>query len=130
MNSFVDDRGYSNFDIFPLEKGQINLGELHPNTIKAFHRHKYQTDYWFCIEGDILVNLVDETSQIKSTVLSSKIPRVLEIKPGIWHGYKTLGNKPAKLLYFVTNKYNSKEPDEERCDWDKFGKDIWNVENK
>jgi dTDP-4-dehydrorhamnose 3,5-epimerase len=135
MNNFVDDRGYSIFDLFPLEKGQINYSELHPGIIKAFHRHQNQTDYWMCIEGDIMVNLVEKRKtcsfdKVSKVILSSRKPQVLEIKPGIWHGYKTLGNKPAKLLYFVTKKYDSDKPDEARKNWDVFGKEIWDIENK
>ena len=131
MNNFVDDRGHSIFDIFPLDKGQINYSEIHPGAIKAFHRHKHQTDYWICIEGDILVNLVDkEKGEIKRRILSSKIPHLLEIAPGIYHGYKAIGDKPAKILYYVTNKYNPNEPDEERLGYDFFGELLWEIKNK
>lgn len=131
MDTFVDDRGYSNFDIFPLKEGQINLCEINDGAIKAFHRHKKQTDFWFCTDGEMLVILVDEErGKIERIVLSSRIPRVIEIKPGIWHGYRSLGGKKSSLLYFTTKRYDANNPDEERREWDFFGKDVWEVRNK
>jgi len=129
MNQFVDGRGYSLFDVFPLKKGQINLSEINPGIIKAFHRHQKQTDYWMCIEGTVMVNLVDSDGKGRHIFLDSRIPYVLEIPPMTWHGYKAINSK-AKMLYYVTEKYDSNKPDEQRIDWDKFGTDIWEVKNQ
>jgi len=39
--------------------------------------------------------------------------------PGVyWHGFKALGDEPSMLLYFTTNLYNAKDPDEQRRPWD------------
>ena len=38
----------------------------------------------------------------------------LEILPQNWHGYRNIGNEEAIILYYVTEKYNPKDPDEER----------------
>lgn len=129
MNNFVDDRGYSIFDVFPLKEGQVNYSELDSSVIKAFHRHKLQTDYWCCIKGKVLIVLVDDKGTITRKILSEKKPEVLEIKPNIWHGYRAL-NGNVSILYFCTKKYNKDIPDEERCEWTKFGLDLWNIENK
>jgi dTDP-4-dehydrorhamnose 3,5-epimerase len=53
---------------------------------------------------------------------------MLEIPPLIWHGFRVLGNESAILLYYVTNEYNPRKPDEERMAWDTFGP--WETEFK
>ena len=58
--------------------------------------------------------------------LSDKNPRVIEMKPGIYHGYKSL--EPGSILcYYLTEKYNPE--DEIRAKVGDFGED-WEVENK
>lgn len=129
MNNFVDDRGYSIFDVFPLNKGQINYSEIDQLELKAFHRHKHQTDYWVCVRGKILVNLVDDKGNITRGIMSGIKPELLKIPPKTWHGCKALSDDAA-LLYYVDKKYNPNKPDEERRDWDTYGEDIWEVEKK
>jgi dTDP-4-dehydrorhamnose 3,5-epimerase-like enzyme len=58
--------------------------------------------------------------------LSDKNPRVIEMKPGVYHGYKAL--EPGSiLLYYLTEKYNPK--DEFRVPVGHFGEE-WGTENK
>ena len=40
--------------------------------------------------------------------LSEKNPKVLEIKPGTYHGYKALESDTI-LMYYVTEKYNPQD---------------------
>ncbi len=118
MNIFKDDRGKSWFDIFPELNinGQVNFNISYPGTIKAFHRHKNQTDYFFCLEGEMRLVLVDSDTRI--IYLSQG--DLVQVDPGTWHGFQVLGNQPCKMLYYCTNKYNSEEPDEERAEWNEF----------
>lgn len=54
MRKFKDDRNRAYNDIFPeIGKGDVNISVLYPGTIKAFHRHQKQDDYWFVIKGNI-----------------------------------------------------------------------------
>ena len=98
---------------------QANFSYTYPAIIRAWHRHlKGQVDYFLVLNGAIRIGVYDEKSgeldAIVSTDLDLKIVRV----PGhYWHGFKALGNKPAMLLYFTTNLYDSSNPDEERRPW-------------
>ena len=131
MNSFLDDRGWAYYDIFnTLKEGQINYSVLYPGVIKAWHRHKLQTDYFCVISGNARVALHDsEKNKTETYFIGEKNPIVLKIVPGLWHGYTTLGLEPCGLLYFVDKRYDSSHPDEERASWDSFGYD-WMPENK
>jgi len=144
LNPYMDTRGYSFFNIYPdIKSGQINIGNLFDDAIKAFHYHKAQDDYWFCLKGNIHIicarpknlsdyetgNLSKENCIIKHFYIGENNPCVLKI-PIYWmHGYCNL-NKDSTLLYWVTEPYNPNCPDEYRIDWDIFGKDIWRRENK
>lgn len=68
MRAFKDDRGRAYNDIFPaLALGDVNASILYPGTIKAFHRHQLQDDYWFVIRGHIRAVLVEEV--VKKTII-------------------------------------------------------------
>jgi dTDP-4-dehydrorhamnose 3,5-epimerase-like enzyme len=58
--------------------------------------------------------------------LSDKNPRIIEMKPGVYHGYKSL-EPNSILLYYLTHKYNTE--DEIRVLPGYFGED-WDTPNK
>jgi dTDP-4-dehydrorhamnose 3,5-epimerase len=132
MNFFEDDRAQRLLDIFNLTKGQLNISFVNSTShIVAWHKHKIQTDFWICIKGSFKVGLVDEQKNLKWEelrweYLSDKNFRVLEIPPGVYHGYRAL-EPDSILMYYVTEKYN---PDDEyRLEVGAFGED-WNIQNK
>lgn len=134
MNSTHDDRGQSWWNVFPAgEHGarQINLSWMHPGAIKGLHAHKLQYDYWFCAAGALLVITAERDNvpieQVRRRVLYPGDPFIC-IEPGLWHGCRALGNQPALLVYGVTEKYDPKEPDEQRLPWDHFGREIWEMQ--
>ncbi len=135
MNYNEDDRAQRLCDIFETEtKGQVNISYINTTEhIVAWHRHFKQTDYWVCLKGSMKVGLgytVPEGNSnevnVKFEYLSDKNFRVLEIPPGVWHGYKAL--EPGTILmYYVTEKYDPE--DEVRVEVGNFG-EVWERENK
>ena len=122
-----DDRAQRLLDVFPSLDGQINISYVNSTShIVAWHKHEIQTDYWVCIKGSFKVGLADEAGLIRWEYLSDKNPRVLEIPPGIYHGYKAL-EPNSILMYYLTHKYNPS--DEFRAEVGQFGEN-WNTENK
>jgi dTDP-4-dehydrorhamnose 3,5-epimerase len=139
MQKIRDDRGWGLHNIFPLvadhwTAGQINLSETYPGVIRAYHRHHNQTDYWRVLKGSLEVRLYNPPDRglsdmpVHSSIYLSDPSEMLEIPPLIWHGFRVLGNESAILLYYVTNEYNPRKPDEERMAWDTFGP--WETEFK
>lgn len=110
MNHTKDFRGKSWWDIFPV-KGQVNFTHNHKGTIRAFHRHQKQTDYWFCCYGEARV-ILDGVSHYMSQ------GDYIEIPPNTWHGLEAITD--FGLLYYVTEKFDKDNPDEERAPFDKF----------
>ena len=131
IKPFLDDRGWSYHDIFgDVVGGQVNYSVQFPGVVKAWHRHKKQTDYFCVLMGNIRVATHDsETGETKTYFMGEQNPSILKVPPGLWHGFTCLGDKPCGLLYFMTERYDPDDPDEERAPWDSFGYN-WFPENR
>lgn len=142
LKIFTDDRGFlteilkEGEEVFKDIK-QATYTESYPGVIKAFHWHKKQWDIWFVAGGMAQVVLYDlrkDSPTYKKTdvfYLGDDNRQVLLIPPGVAHGYRVLGKKRVRLIYFVTEKYNLENPDEERIEFD--DKEInfdWATKNK
>lgn len=124
-----DDRGFfmeilRDDDELLKRFGQASLSKSYPGVIKAFHYHKRQDDIWFFPVGNAQVVLHDmrEDSPTKGETnvfyLGEDNPQVVVIPTGVAHGYRVLGNTPAVIVYFTTESYDPKNPDEYRLAWD------------
>ena len=142
LNINLDDRGFlaeiiKADDDFFKEIKQTNYTETHPGVIKAFHWHKKQWDFWFVVSGSAQVVLYDlrANSPTKGETnvfyLGNDNRSVLAIPPGVAHGYRVLGNKNLGLVYYTTEVYDAKNPDEERVDFNdqKINFD-WSTKNR
>ena len=128
---FADDRGWSIMNQMQGvmgPEGQINYSVMYPGVIKAWHRHKRQTDFWMCLHGHIKVGVHDEeTGRTWLAVVGEKRPGILIVPPPLWHGASTVGDAPAGLLYYVTHAYNPESPDEDRRAYDSIKGFPWGV---
>jgi dTDP-4-dehydrorhamnose 3,5-epimerase len=97
---------------FPASSTQVSAALNYPGTIKAFHYHKLQTDYWVPAAGLLQVALVDlrresKTFGLKNTLYIGALRAwQLLIPPGIAHGYKVIGEQPSVLVYVTDRIYN------------------------
>ena len=125
-----DDRAQRHFLQFTQLQGQINVSHVNSTDhVVAWHKHKKQTDYWFCVKGSFKVGLAIPNGNshiIKWEYLSDKNPRVIEIPPGVYHGYKAL-QPESIMLYYLTEKYDPN--DEWKVKPGHFGEN-WETENK
>jgi dTDP-4-dehydrorhamnose 3,5-epimerase len=100
---------------FPAETTQVSAALNYPGIIKAFHFHRFQTDYWVAAAGLLQVALVDLRSNSatfgkKNTLYVGAIrPWQLLIPPGIAHGYKVIGDQPSVLVYITNRTYDPKD---------------------
>jgi len=130
---YDDDRARRAADVFGFTgdgtvkiEGDINITWAYPGRTVAWHRHRLQTDHWFVLKGYLKVGLLDDHGKVRWVYLGENDRRVLSIPPGIWHGYMVLGEQEAILMYYITSKYNEKNPDEERLSVEEAGID-WSV---
>ena len=137
MTTFhMDNRAQRVLDLFNLDKGQINISTVNSTThIVAWHMHKIQTDYFYCLKGSFQVGYlpVDKNSGLVNSrdnifrYISDKDPtNFIEIPPYTYHGYKAL-EPGSVMLYYLSEKYNPN--DEYNKKPGDFGED-WGTENK
>ena len=108
-----DDRAQRLFDVFEQLEGQVNVSYVNSTEhVVAWHKHNIQSDFWVCLKGSFKVGLAipkeDGTYEVKWEYISDKNFRVLEITPGIYHGYKAV-EPGSVLLYYLTHKYNPED---------------------
>ena len=100
---------------FPAASTQVSSALNYPGIIKAFHYHKFQTDYWVPAAGLLQVALVDlregsATFGHKNTLYVGPLrPWQLLIPPGVAHGYKVIGEQPSVLIYITNRTYDPKD---------------------
>jgi len=120
-----------------LNIAQINFSDMEPESIKAFHVHRQQTDVWFVPpDSKVLLILADlradspTNGNLMRFVIGDGNPRLVVIPPGVAHGCKNIGCSKAHLIYFMDNQFSA-EPeqcDEWRLPWDHFGAQFWEVQ--
>jgi dTDP-4-dehydrorhamnose 3,5-epimerase len=116
-----DERGYFEeiirvTDDFFLEGfGQLSHTYMDKGVVKAWHVHKTQVDWWFCITGKIKVALYDarndsQTYKELNEFLLGDEPNntVVKIPPGVAHGMKVIEG-PAHFIYATSAIYNPEE---------------------
>jgi dTDP-4-dehydrorhamnose 3,5-epimerase len=109
----ADDPHYPGF-------GQAYVTCTLPGVIKAWYRHKAQTDQVAVIKGEVALVLYDSREasptfrHLLEVTLGEQAPRLVRIPPGIWHGFKAAGDEPAYLLHLNSAAFNFAETDEER----------------
>ena len=111
----------SDWEVF--EKfGQVYITTAYPGVVKAWHYHKLQSDNFAVLSGMAKVALYDgrEGSPTKGEVAEFFIgehnPLLIHIPPGVYHGFKPVGETEAMVLNCPTELYNYQSPDEYRID--------------
>ena len=124
-----DDRGYlmevlRDDDELFLGFGQCYISATYPGIVKAWHAHAKQTDSFCCVKGNVKVALWDgrEASPTRgdtnSFVIGELNRTLIQIPPGVWHGWVCLGSEMALVLNVPTEHYVYASPDELRRPWD------------
>jgi dTDP-4-dehydrorhamnose 3,5-epimerase len=116
-----DDRGYfaevfrfgqGLVQAYPAATTQVSCALSYPGTIKAFHYHRRQTDFWAPLVGMFQVALVDlrrdsRTFGRRNTIYVGQLRSWgILIPPGVAHGYKAIGSEPAVLVYATDRFYD------------------------
>lgn len=99
------------------------------NFIRAWHGHKVEAKYIFCIRGKAKISAVkinnfkkpSKKNKVYSWILDSKTPDVVYVPPGYANGSKSL-TKDMKLMVLSTTKLNKSLKDDYR-----FPKEYWKI---
>lgn len=133
LNYYPDDRGFfceiirHYEDVFAAADGENskNFGQwshskMGRNTVKAWHFHHKQIDWWYCGVGvihTVLYDLREESPTFRKKMEfklgdrdldSEVIPAVVRIPPGVAHGLKVVCD-PSHLFYITSNSYDPQD---------------------
>lgn len=144
LTRHVDDRGFLMEILRSDDEHFLGFGQAYITTcdpqpggpiVKAWHRHRRQTDHFSVIYGKIKLGLYDDRTesptkgQSQTVILGEGNDFLVQIPPGVWHGFMPLGFRSACVLNIPTETYNREEPDEERAPWDAFPFE-WHVRSR
>lgn len=113
----------SDDDIF-IKFGQCYMTSTYPGVVKAWHFHKIQTDNFVVVTGMFKVVLYDarDESPTKGEVneffLGDHNQQLLQIPPGVYHGWKCISAHEGIVVNASTETYNYDDPDEFRLPFD------------
>jgi dTDP-4-dehydrorhamnose 3,5-epimerase-like enzyme len=134
----VDDRGelrfVNDFD-FSNIKRFYHISNHRQGFVRAWHAHKKESKYAFCILGAVILGIVpiDNWDQPNKSilpqrfVLSENKPAILYIPAGYANGFMSL-TADSSLIMFSTSTLDESKNDDFRYDahyWD-----IWQVEER
>lgn len=118
----ADDRGYFQEIIrvtdhfFSEGFGQLSHSKMYPGVVKAWHIHKTQVDWWYVPFGRLKVALHDLREDSPTFGITQELqlgddltPALLKIPPGVAHGCRVIGEKPAHLFYVTSCTYDPAE---------------------
>jgi dTDP-4-dehydrorhamnose 3,5-epimerase len=129
LTRHADERGYLmellRCDDAIFQKfGQAYVALNYPGTVRAWHYHKKQDDYFAVVKGMVKAALYDAREgsptqgQVDEFFLGEQNNILLKIPVGVMHGYKTVGAEPSLLVNFPSEPYDPQQPDEYRLPWD------------
>lgn len=104
--------------------GQATVTVNYPGVIRAWHWHTRQTDLFVVVAGVVKLPLYDARhdsptyGEVNEFFLGEDNFIALVVPPGVYHGYKTVGTKPALILNFPDRVYDREHPDEHRIPHD------------
>jgi dTDP-4-dehydrorhamnose 3,5-epimerase len=102
--------------------GQVYYTTAYPGVVKAWHYHKIQTDYFFCIKGMTKLVIYDSRKDsptsglINEFIIGEHNPTLVVIPPMVYHGFKAIGETESLMINIPTEPYNHADPDEYRLD--------------
>jgi len=102
--------------------GQVYMTSVYSGVVKGWHYHKKQYDNFVVVKGMIKLVLHDSRkgSRTKGEIMELFIGEhnqlLVQIPPGVLHGFKGISETEAVVINAPTEVYNYKEPDEFRID--------------
>ena len=122
LQRYADERGWfselARASLLPKPIRQANLSWSRKGVIRGLHYHERgQDDLFLCLQGTVRVIVLDrETGETFSEDIGDDNPVAVYVPGRHAHGYEALTD--ALFAYFVTEEYDSVNPDEHGVPWD------------
>lgn len=114
------------------EFGEIYFSTVYPGIVKGWHRHREMTLNYACVHGRVKLVLFDDrddspsNGQLMEIFLGPDNYSLVQIPPGVWNGFKGLGEEQAIVANCATHPHDPSRSDR----LDPFENDIpydWSV---
>lgn len=115
-----------------IEFGEIYFSTVYPGVVKGWHRHREMTLNYACVHGRVKLALFDtrdgspSKGEVMEIFLGPDNYSLVQIPPGVWNGFKGMGNEPAIVANCATHSHDPSRSDR----LDPFTSEIpydWNV---
>ena len=146
-----DDRGtlsvVNDFAEFEKMKRFYQIKNVSKDVVRAFHGHFYEEKYIYVTNGSAKIfcakmkehcpaqtpkgsmKKVYGLHEKEEFILTDKLPSILHIPKGYANGFKAL-EENTTIIFFSTSTLEESKNDDIRFDWNHFGEDIWNTQNR
>lgn len=114
------------------EFGEIYFSTVYPGIVKGWHRHREMTLNYACVHGRVKLVLFDDrdgspsNGELMEIFLGPDNYSLVQIPPGVWNGFKGLGEEQAIVANCATHPHDPSRSDR----LDPFENDIpydWSV---
>ena len=95
-----------------IEFGEIYFSKIFPGVVKGWHKHAEMTLNYACIHGRIKLVLFDDRDgsptkgELMEVFLGPDNHSLVQIPPGVWNGFKGLGNEMAIVANCCTHPHD------------------------
>ncbi len=102
--------------------GQVYITTVYPGVTKAWHYHRVQYDNMTCVHGTAKLVLYDARKdsktfgEVNEFFIGEHNPMIVQFPPGVYHGFKGVGQREAIIVNMPTEVYDYDKPDEFRVD--------------
>jgi dTDP-4-dehydrorhamnose 3,5-epimerase len=103
---------------------QVNVTVTFPGRIRAWGIHRLTVDRLFAATGSLCIVCYDgrrgsETfGRINEFMLGERNQGLVVIPPGVYHGWKNIGDDEAAIISMPSQLYQYEEPDRWELRWD------------
>ncbi|QWE02876.1 dTDP-4-dehydrorhamnose 3,5-epimerase family protein [Polynucleobacter sp. JS-JIR-II-b4] len=130
MRAVSHDKGYlteiyrTDWGVTDLPLVQINSTTTFPGQVRAWGIHQNITDRLFALSGSLCVAVFDGRKHSKTYgcvnefFIGEHSQGLVLIPPGLWHGWKNIGNAEATIISMPSDLYNYDDPDRWELPWD------------
>jgi dTDP-4-dehydrorhamnose 3,5-epimerase len=95
-----------------IEFGEIYFSTIYPGVVKGWHKHAEMTLNYACVHGRIKLVLFDDRDgsptkgQLMEIFLGPDNHSLVQIPPGVWNGFKGMGNETAIVANCCTHPHD------------------------
>ena len=95
--------------------GEIYFSKVHPGVIKAWHHHSLMALNYMVVVGSIQLGLWDGRKdsptygQQQTIYLDEQCGQLAIVPPGVWNGFKGLGDKSSIVANCATEPHTKDE---------------------